>query len=300
MPPSSWTVSEAQQSGIGYTFSHVATCSPTPVPARAPRTPSVNAPDQVTDRAGMPTRLDMPMDELHGQEVSPTEEFRRKHSTVSLIAMPAHRAPRVDPSQRLLLFAAIGLLTCALIWVASRPHPPEGGPLDWSAIAPPETTALHPWRWLVIHHSASRAGDARTFDGEHLGRGWDGIGYHFVIGNGSPLPLGYVEATYRWRLQSHGAHAGPGPEQAPYNQDGLGICLVGNFADAPLDPFQERRLVDLCVQLIHHVPTLSVNHIIGHRDVPGKATACPGRNVDLERIRFLVREELIRRGMTVR
>ena len=40
--------------------------------------------------------------------------------------------------------------------------------------------------------------------------------------------------------------------------------------------------------------------VIGHRDVPGKATVCPGRSVDLERLRYLVREEMVARHFTVR
>lgn len=233
-----------------------------------------------------------------GPHDGPPGDARR--TTLRLQAVPADQAPRDHGTRRIAIAGMLALLA-VLAWTVTRPPPRVDDQLRWSDIAPPEATPIHPWRWIVIHHSASRRGDSQEIDREHLViRGWDGIGYDFVIGNGTDMPLGRIDATFRWRLQSRGAHAGSAPEQAIYNQDGIGICLVGNFQTGPLDPFQEHRLVELCAQLIHHVPTLAVSRIIGHRDVPGKATACPGANVDLERIRFLVRQELLARGLTVR
>src|SRR4051812_248280 len=50
------------------------------------------------------------------------------------------------------------------------------GPKDWIPKAP-----ARPWRWIVIHHSASPSGSMAIFDKEHKAKGWDGVGYHFVI-----------------------------------------------------------------------------------------------------------------------
>ncbi len=223
-----------------------------------------------------------------------------RRTTLRLQAVPAEQAPREPATRRLVLFA-IAALFAALAWVLTRPPPRAEDALSWSDIAPPAATPIHPWRWIVIHHSASRRSSSQEIDREHQEvRGWDGIGYHFVIGNGLDMPLGRIDATYRWRTQTHGAHAGSASEQAPYNLDGIGVCLIGNLDLDPFNPYQERRLVELCALLIHHIPTLSVSRIIGHRDVPGKLTVCPGRSVDLERLRFLVREELVARHFTVR
>jgi hypothetical protein len=196
--------------------------------------------------------------------------------------------------------AAVALALCALTaWLALLPHRPNLPPLAWEDIAPPADTALHPWRWLVIHHSATNEGDTSAFDRSHLARQWDGVGYHFVIGNGRPMVLGRIDATFRWRLQRPGAHAGAAPEQSPYNQDGLGLCLVGDFAQNQPDPLQEDRLVELCAMLLRHIPTLSVRRILAHREVPGKATTCPGR-LDVDRLRFRVGERLRALGLVVR
>ncbi len=224
-----------------------------------------------------------------------------RNTTLRLAAVPAAEAPSLDRSTRFLALIAVCALVGVLVWVVTRPQVPHSEPLTWSAIAPPPATAIHPWRFIVLHHSASRGGDAQVIDRDHQTQnGWDGIGYHFVLGNGVDMPLGRIEATFRWRQQSHGAHAGALPLQKPFNTEGVGVCLIGNYEREALDPFAERRLVELCAQLIDRIPTLSVGRIIGHRDVPGKSTACPGRGIDLERLRFLVRKELLARGLTVR
>lgn len=224
-----------------------------------------------------------------------------RHTTLRLAAVPESEAPPMDRGARFVAATAVFALVAVLVWVVTRPMAPPTQPLIWDAIAPPQSTAMHPWRFLVLHHSASRGGDAQIIDRDHVSQnGWDGIGYHFVIGNGVDMPLGRIEATFRWRQQIHGAHAGAQPAQKPYNIDGVGICLIGNYDHDALAPLAERRLIELCAQLIDRIPTLSVGRIIGHRDVPGKSTVCPGKSVDVERVRFLVRQELITRGLTVR
>jgi hypothetical protein len=224
-----------------------------------------------------------------------------RHTTLRLAAVPAAEAPPLDGATRLIAILAVLALMGVLVWVTTRAAEAPQEPLTWPAIAPPPSIAIHPWRFIVLHHSASRGGDAQAIDRDHVTQnGWDGIGYHFVIGNGVDMPIGRIEATFRWRQQSHGAHAGGLALQKQFNTDGVGVCLIGNYERQTIDPVVERRLVELCAQLIDRVPTLSVGRIIGHRDVPGKATACPGRGIDLERVRFLVRQELMARGMTVR
>jgi hypothetical protein len=181
-------------------------------------------------------------------------------------------------------------------WLAVRsdgsiaaPDPPG---VTWEAIAPDPAAGLRPWRWIVLHHSGARRGDATSIDHEHQrGRGWEGIGYHFVIGNGQPMARGRIEATFRWRGQREGAHAGGDDAQRPYNQEGIGVCVIGDYRGGALDRRVEERLAALCALLIGRCPGLSPERIIGHREVPGKRTACPG-DIDLARLRALVAERL--------
>lgn len=222
---------------------------------------------------------------------------RVRQTTFEIVSVPATEVPRLSRGVRILVVILLVSLALGTIALARWRPPRIDDPLVWEQIAPPDTIPMRSWRWLVIHHSADRSGDPQAFDTAHVREhGWDGIGYHFVVGNGRPMPLGRIEATFRWRNQTHGAHAGVDA----YNQEGVGICLVGDFSRDIPDEFQVRRLVELCSHLLARIPTLSIARITGHRDVPGKKTACPGRHLDVERIRFLVREEMHKNGMTVR
>jgi N-acetylmuramoyl-L-alanine amidase len=152
---------------------------------------------------------------------------------------------------------------------------PDSGPVtadpDW--VVP----ITRDWRHIVVHHSASASGSASAFDKAHRDRGWDGLGYHFVIGNGSLSGDGEVEVGYRWKRQMQGAHAG----NAEYNQAGVGICLVGDFQNGGRPSAAQmaslRRLTRF-LQVKCGVPTYEV---IGHQNVPGKSTECPGQYLSM-------------------
>jgi len=143
-------------------------------------------------------------------------------------------------------------------------------------VAPTLKIPLRPnpqWTHIVIHHSATARGNARTLDRIHRKRGFaNGLGYHFVIDNGTVgRSDGYIEIGRRWVRQEHGAHCDAGG----MNQHGIGICLVGDFTHGPPSPSQIRSLVALvnALRAYYRIPR---HRIIRHRDVPGKQTACPG------------------------
>ncbi len=148
-------------------------------------------------------------------------------------------------------------------------RPLAAGDRDPWAVSEPKA-----WRYIVIHHSATDNGSAAEFDVHHRKRGWDELGYHFVIDNGKGGPDGRVEVGNRWKTQKTGAHTGgtPGNE---YNKDGIGICLVGDFRNRLPSAAQLaslRRLVGYLVDRYHIAP----ENIIGHCDAPNTNTQCPG------------------------
>ena len=115
---------------------------------------------------------------------------------------------------------------------------------------------------IIIHHSDSIAGNASVIHGWHLGRGWSGIGYHFVI-----LPEGTIQrGRPEWGI---GAHAGP-----KGNGDSIGICLIGKFEEYAPKPAQIDSLVWLIKEYLY--PAYGQIKVMGHKDV--MATACPGKN----------------------
>lgn len=113
---------------------------------------------------------------------------------------------------------------------------------------------------IVIHHSASDFGTAFDFANWHIGRGWPGIGYHFVISAD-----GTVNQTNNIDTVSY--------HVADHNTANVGICLVGNLSNHPPTAKQLTSLK----ALIQHVNTVVGKKLIvrGHRDL--NATECPGK-----------------------
>ncbi|MDY7011900.1 MAG: peptidoglycan recognition family protein [Planctomycetota bacterium] len=143
--------------------------------------------------------------------------------------------------------------------------------------APPEWTPAvneRPWQWIVLHHSATDGGSAAIFDRAHRERGWDELGYHFVITNGRGGADGLVEVGGRWTKQKWGAHCGGTPNNA-YNNYGIGICLVGNSSRKLPSARQLASLKKLLLFLMDRYG-ISPSCVIGHRDAPDTSTECPG------------------------
>jgi N-acetyl-anhydromuramyl-L-alanine amidase AmpD len=125
------------------------------------------------------------------------------------------------------------------------------------------------WHYIVIHHSATDTGSAAMFDAWHRKKGWDGLAYDFVIGNGTGSADGAVEVGYRWREQKRGAHAG----NDLMNIEGIGICLVGDFTKTRPSAAQMHSLSRLCnfLSVYCGIPRESFRL---HGDV--RNTTCPG------------------------
>jgi len=139
---------------------------------------------------------------------------------------------------------------------------------------PPATTRR--WQYIVLHHSASENDSLETIDRFHREvRGWDGCGYHFIIGNGSYSGDGQIEVSRRWLEQKHGAHTKV-PGHPEYNQFGIGICLVGNFEQHPPSARQVQAAQALIAYLMarYAIPPSNVSL---HRVLARGRTACPGR-----------------------
>lgn len=135
------------------------------------------------------------------------------------------------------------------------------------------------WEYIVIHHSATHSGSAEEFDRSHRNRGWDELGYHFVIGNGNGTGNGIVEVGSRWRSQKHGAHIRIDPNDDNWhNQHSIGICLVGNF-DASRATARQMESLTRLIKFLQFEFHISSRRIVGHGDL--MKTACPGRNFNL-------------------
>jgi len=160
----------------------------------------------------------------------------------------------------------------------------ENIPGDWL----PSYQVEKKWTAVVIHHSGTENGSAALFDKWHReGRHWEGVGYDFVIGNGTNSGDGQVEVTFRWRGQITGAHCGGTPGNWA-NKDAVGICLVGNFNQAEPTARQMHSVVKL-VRFLQNRYGIPKSHIYGHNTTPGaRATDCPGKNFSVPRLKSML------------
>ncbi len=157
-------------------------------------------------------------------------------------------------------------------------------PEDWL----PPAQAEKNWKAIIVHHSATETGNEAIFDKMHREQNhWDGIGYDFVIGNGTNSDDGQVEVTFRWRRQIAGAHCGGTPDNWA-NEDAVGICLVGNFDYSTPSTEQMKSLLEL-IRFLKLRYGISNSSIYGHRGTPGaRVTDCPGSKFPMTRLKSMV------------
>ncbi len=104
------------------------------------------------------------------------------------------------------------------------------------------------WRTIIIHDTGTLAGSAKSINRAHerLGRG--GLGYHFIINNGSEKEDGLIEVGFRWSKQLLGAYL-EGEGSDDWHRDSIGICLVGDADRQVMTEAQVRELVWLVKEL---------------------------------------------------
>ncbi|MHC4645239.1 MAG: peptidoglycan recognition protein family protein [Planctomycetota bacterium] len=175
-----------------------------------------------------------------------------------------------------------------------RPPKPSVPPKDpvriaqnvpWDWIPPAHLEKKRRWTAIILHHSATETGNAGLFDKEHKEKGWDGVGYPFVIGNGTDSGDGQVEVTFRWREQRTGAHCKTPNNWA--NEEGIGICLVGDF-DRVRPTARQMWSLKKLVQFLQNRYKIPQSRIYGHQDTPGAhVTGCPGRHFSVWRFKSM-------------
>jgi len=144
------------------------------------------------------------------------------------------------------------------------------------------------WTAIVIHHSGTKSGNSAIFDRWHReGNHWEGVGYDFVIGNGSNSGDGEVEVTFRWREQKTGAHCG-GTRGNWANREAVGVCLVGNFNQTAPTRRQMQSLAKL-IRFLQGRYGIEKSRIYGHNSTPGAhKTDCPGKRFPMARLKSML------------
>ena len=147
------------------------------------------------------------------------------------------------------------------------------------------------WKYIVVHHSAGQFGTIEFLQQVHRDRQpgdpVDAIPYHYIIGNGNGLALGEVASDWRGEYDIWGAHLSG--RNSTRNFLGLGICLVGNFEEAPVPQKQFDALVTLTKELMSRYDISSAN-VHGHGMVEGESTKCPGSMFPIAEFRAAISE----------
>lgn len=108
---------------------------------------------------------------------------------------------------------------------------------------------------VVIHHTASEDVSRETIDQWHKDRGWDGIGYHFVIRKDGTLEKGRD-------FSKIGAHA-----KGRNNYTGIALTGYDEFTDEQIE-----TLTSILRQF-------NIVHIERHHE------ECPGKGLDIDYIK---------------
>jgi hypothetical protein len=141
------------------------------------------------------------------------------------------------------------------------------------------------WRYIIVHNSGTRQGNAKIFNNYHLKtrKMKNGLAYHFVIGNGNSSGDGEIEIGSRWTRQINGGHVA-----SDYlNNIALGICFVGDLNRDRPTAAQIAALEELVDYLRNRVGKIKgrTAAVRGHKQINPKPTDCPGDRFDLRWLR---------------
>lgn len=122
----------------------------------------------------------------------------------------------------------------------------------------------------IVHCSDSEYGNAVIIDSWHRARGFDNIGYHFVILNGKiysskqelPFMDGRIETGRS--IEKNGAHC-------KGHNDSIGICLIGKSGD-----FTENQVLALKNLLFDLSKRIGKFELFQHSDFDDNKLFCAG------------------------
>ncbi len=129
------------------------------------------------------------------------------------------------------------------------------------------------WDSIVIVHSGEPSGSPADIAEEHKAVGYDGLGFHFVIGNGKRMGDGEIHVGYRWLDQQAGADLS-GVNSGFNSTSAIEICLVGDGDRRPFSDEQLYRLAQL-VNALSDELGIGSESIHLHKDLAG--TSSPGQ-----------------------
>ena len=137
--------------------------------------------------------------------------------------------------------------------------------------------------YIIVHHTQRDFDFPEFIKFRHKNiREWEDIGYHYLIGDNKNSHV-INGGLYIGRLEKfQGAHA------KGYNKNSIGVCLIGDLDKKSPTPKQIKTLIKFLKQKMqeHKIP---LKNILGHRELPGVTKTCPGKFVNMDEIRKMVK-----------
>ena len=115
---------------------------------------------------------------------------------------------------------------------------------------------------LILHHSGTTTCTPDGIHNSHVGNGWAGIGSHYLVRKDGTIFRGRPEDTV-------GAHA------YGANNHSIGVCFEGNYQLEAEMPAAQLAAGQALVADIKR--RWGITKVIGHKDVAGSTTDCPGK-----------------------
>lgn len=132
--------------------------------------------------------------------------------------------------------------------------------------------------YIVVHTSDSSWGTAEDIDAWHRERGWEMIGYHYVIENGRVSSKGRPSLTRDGAIEAGRSEDQTGAHARGYNAKSIGICLIGKngkFTHNQLGSLYA-LLTSLCFR--HQI---KVDAVVGHYETEQSGgKTCPDLKMD--------------------
>jgi hypothetical protein len=269
---------------------------PTPSPAPSPlRQPAhVSSPEPTASKSAQPSPAARPSATSAEAESRPTPSPQPEPARAQIASTPAP-SPTVKKKRGWFFFGKRDDEEDSIVVQKSGAEAEKdlvpasgGGGVSWQYLTPAVRKAIddarvarNRWKYIIVHNSGTRQGNARIFDYYHryVRRMPNGLAYHFVIGNGTSSGNGQVEIGNRWVRQLNGGHV-----HSDYlNYISIGICLVGDFnRDLPTKAEYE-ALDELIRYLRRRVGKVDGRYSIvrGHKEINPRPTDCPGNRFPL-------------------
>lgn len=128
------------------------------------------------------------------------------------------------------------------------------------------------WDSIIIVHSGSPAGTPASIGAKHESIGYDGLGFHFVIGNGTGMGDGEIHLGRRWLTQNSGAVLSGVDSKRSDRM--IEICLVGDGDRGPFTDEQVRYLAMIVDALLERTG-IGADRVFLHDELA--STTSPGR-----------------------